>query len=154
MALPQLKLYMLNKTNYNLIDISCIKEILSSYPNEFNIFCEKNQLKPPNILSGRGKDKVPANIMTTEEYNDTYDKNFLVPKPTKAEKGLENTHITVKPLALIEHLVKLFSKENSLVFDPFLGSGTTALACKNTNRRCIGTEINKEYYDICCKRCL
>jgi site-specific DNA-methyltransferase (adenine-specific) len=52
----------------------------------------------------------------------------------------------------MEHLVKLFSKKNALVVDPFLGSGTTALACKNTDRNCIGIELNKEYYDICLKR--
>ena len=98
---------------------------------------------------GKNGDRVPANVMTTEEYTDTYDKNFLISKPTKTEKGNHNTHITVKPLALIEHLVKIFSKKNALVVDPFLGSGTTALACKNTDRRCIGIELNKEYYDIC-----
>ena len=102
---------------------------------------------------GINHDKVPANLITTEEYNDTYDKNFLVPKPTKAEKRTYNTHITVKPLALIEHLIQLFSKKNSLIVDPFLGSGTTALACKNTERKCIGIEINKEYYQIALDRC-
>jgi site-specific DNA-methyltransferase (adenine-specific) len=102
---------------------------------------------------GIEKDRVPANIITTEEINESYDKNFLVSKPTKSEKGDNNTHITVKPLALIEHLVKLFSKENALVVDPFLGSGTTALACKKTNRRCIGIELNAEYYAICLNRC-
>ena len=84
---------------------------------------------------GINNDRVPANIITTEEFNDMYDKNFMVSKPTKNERGDNNTHITVKPLALIEHLLKLFSKENSLIVDPFLGSGTTALACKNTNRK-------------------
>ena len=79
---------------------------------------------------GIDNDRVPANIITTEEYNESYDKNFLVSKPSKSEKGESNTHITVKPLALIEHLIKLFSKKGSLVVDPFLGSGTTALACK------------------------
>lgn len=102
---------------------------------------------------GINNDRVPANIITTEEYNESYDKNFLVSKPSKSEKGENNTHITVKPLALIEHLIKLFSKKNALVVDPFLGSGTTALACKNTGRKCIGTELNKEYYDICLNRC-
>jgi site-specific DNA-methyltransferase (adenine-specific) len=101
---------------------------------------------------GIDNDRVPANIITTEEYNESYDKNFLVSKPGKAEKGEDNTHITVKPIALMEHLVKLFSKKNALVVDPFLGSGTTALACKNTDRNCIGIELNKEYYDICLKR--
>jgi site-specific DNA-methyltransferase (adenine-specific) len=102
---------------------------------------------------GINNDRVPSNVITTEEYNDIYDKNFLISKPTKKEKGIDNDHITVKPLALIEHLIKIFSKEKSLIVDPFLGSGTTALACKNTNRKCIGIEINKDYYDICLKRC-
>jgi site-specific DNA-methyltransferase (adenine-specific) len=102
---------------------------------------------------GIDNDRVPANVMTTEEYNESYDKNFLVSKPSKSEKGENNTHITVKPLALIEHLIKLFSKKGSLVVDPFLGSGTTALACKNTERKCIGIELNSEYYSICLNRC-
>ena len=102
---------------------------------------------------GIDNDRVPANIITTEEYNESYDKNFLVSKPSKSEKGECNTHITVKPLSLIEHLIKLFSKKGSLVVDPFLGSGTTALACKNTERKCFGTELNSEYYNICLERC-
>ena len=69
---------------------------------------------------GIDNNRVPANIITTEEMNESYDKNFLVSKPTKNEKGDSNTHITVKPIALIEHLIKLFSKQNSLVVDPFL----------------------------------
>jgi site-specific DNA-methyltransferase (adenine-specific) len=97
-------------------------------------------------------DKVPANVITTEEYSEIYDKNFLVQKPNKKEKGETNTHITVKPIELMEHLIKLFSKEGSTIVDPFIGSGTTALACKNTNRKCIGIELNKEYYDICLNR--
>jgi len=101
---------------------------------------------------GKDNDRVPANIMTTEEYNESYDKNFLISKPNKKEKGEYNIHITVKPLALIEHLVKLFSKKGSLVVDPFLGSGTTAIACKNTERKCIGIELNEEYYKICLER--
>lgn len=102
---------------------------------------------------GENHDRCPANIVTTEEFHECYDKNFLVSKPTKEEKGKHNTHITVKPVALIEHLVKLFSKKNALVVDPFLGSGTTALACKNTERKCVGIELNQEYYDICVRRC-
>ena len=102
---------------------------------------------------GISNDRVPANIITTEEYNESYDKNFLVSKPSKSEKGENNTHITVKPVSLIEHLIKLFSKKDSLVVDPFLGSGTTALACKNTERKCIGIELNNEYYNISLNRC-
>jgi site-specific DNA-methyltransferase (adenine-specific) len=102
---------------------------------------------------GINSDRVPSNIITTEEIDETYDKNFLVSKPSKTEKGENNTHITVKPISLIEHLIKLFSKENSLVVDPFLGSGTCALACKNLNRKFLGFEINEEYYNISINRC-
>ena len=102
---------------------------------------------------GVNGDRVPANIITTEEYNESYDKNFMISKPSKKEKGENNTHITVKPVELMEHLVKLFSKKDAIVLDPFLGSGTTAIACKNTNRKCIGIELNKEYYDISVDRC-
>ena len=102
---------------------------------------------------GLEKDRTPANIITTEEYNEIYDKNFMVSKPSKEEKGVNNTHITVKPVALLEHLIKLFSKKGATILDPFLGSGTTALACINTERKCIGIEINKEYYDISKQRC-
>lgn len=102
---------------------------------------------------GIDNDRVPANIITTEEYSECYDKNFLVSKPSKNEKGENNTHITVKPIALMEHLIKLFSKKDALIVDPFLGSGTTALACKNTGRKCLGTELNTEYYEICLNRC-
>jgi site-specific DNA-methyltransferase (adenine-specific) len=101
---------------------------------------------------GIDNDKVISNVITTEEFNELYDKNFLISKPNKEEKGEFNNHITVKPVKLIEHLIKIFSKENSLVVDPFLGSGTTAVACKNLNRKCIGIELNKEYYDICLQR--
>ena len=43
------------------------------------------------------------------------DKNFLIPKPSKEEKGDFNTHITVKPIQIMEHLIKIFSKKKSMV---------------------------------------
>jgi site-specific DNA-methyltransferase (adenine-specific) len=101
---------------------------------------------------GKDSNHVPANVITTEEYNDLYDKNFMISKPSKKEKGEYNNHITVKPIKFIEHLITLFSKKNSLIVDPFLGSGTTVLACENTNRQCIGIELNKNYYNISKKR--
>mgnify|MGYP001426490086 CR=1 FL=1 len=112
--------------------------------NELNF---KTGLLDFNQKIGMNNDKVPANILVTEDFNEIYTKNFLVAKPSKKEKG-ENSHITVKPIKLLEHLIKLFSKEQALVVDPFMGSGSTILACKNTNRNYIGIEIEKEYYNI------
>jgi site-specific DNA-methyltransferase (adenine-specific) len=69
-------------------------------------------------------------------------------KPTKKEKGDFNDHVSVKPLELTRHLIRLFTTENSIILDPFLGSGTTAVACKLENRICYGTERETQYYDI------
>ena len=46
------------------------------------------------------------------------------------------------------HLVKLFTKENAVVIDPFMGSGTTAIACIQSKRRYVGFDLNKEYIKI------
>jgi len=60
----------------------------------------------------------------------------------------KNNHPTVKPVALMEYLVKLVTKENAVVLDPFAGSGSTLLACKNLNRQYIGIEREEEYIKI------
>lgn len=61
-------------------------------------------------------------------------------------------HPTIKPLNIIANLITNSSTENAIVLDPFGGSGTTAVACKNTNRNFIVFEINKEYYDSAVNR--
>lgn len=70
------------------------------------------------------------------------------PKPKKSEKGEYNTHVSVKPVALCEHLIGLFTQPNQTILDPFLGSGTTLVASELTGRNCVGFEISKKYYDI------
>tara|TARA_R110000796_G_C14388532_1_gene416139 strand:+ start:44 stop:712 length:669 start_codon:yes stop_codon:yes gene_type:complete len=61
-------------------------------------------------------------------------------------------HPTEKPVLLMEYLIEKFSNENDTVLDPFMGSGTTGLACKNTDREFIGIELDKDYFDIAKKR--
>ena len=60
----------------------------------------------------------------------------------------KNNHPTVKPIKLMEYLIKLVTKENAVVLDPFLGSGTTAIACLKLNRKFIGIEKEEEYVKI------
>ena len=64
----------------------------------------------------------------------------------------KNYHDTEKPVKLMELLVNNSSNENEIVLDPFMGIGTTAIACMNTQRNFIGFEMDKGYYDIACKR--
>lgn len=63
------------------------------------------------------------------------------------EKHEEKIHEAQKPEKLIEYLIKLTTIENQIVFDPFMGSGTTAVSAKNLNRQFIGFEIMEEYYN-------
>ncbi|MCD6220466.1 site-specific DNA-methyltransferase, partial [Candidatus Calescamantes bacterium] len=67
--------------------------------------------------------------------------------------GKENTkHPTQKPIKLIERIVRCSSRENNLVLDPFLGSGTTAVVCEKINRRWIGIEISDDFCNIAKRR--
>ena len=61
-------------------------------------------------------------------------------------------HPTQKPIDLMERIVKTSSKEGGIILDPFIGSGTTAIACINTNRNYIGFELDKHYCDIANER--
>ena len=70
------------------------------------------------------------------------------------EFGLDknSSHPTQKPIALMEYLIKTYSNENETVLDNTMGSGTTGVACINTNRKFIGIELDKNYFDIAKKR--
>ena len=62
------------------------------------------------------------------------------------------THPTEKPVDLLEFYIKNSSNEGDIVLDPFMGSGSTAIACINTNRRFIGFELDEKYYKIAIER--
>lgn len=100
-----------------------------------------------------GDNMYPANVFTIETINELIDRAFLLPKPTKKEKGEYNDHRTVKPLTICEYLMKLsvFSK-SAIMLDPFIGSGTTAVAAKKFGINYIGIDINEKYVRISEKR--
>lgn len=61
-------------------------------------------------------------------------------------------HPTQKPFEIIEQLLKIHSNENDVVLDCFIGSGTTAVACKMNNRKWLGFELEREYFELANKR--
>ena len=67
-------------------------------------------------------------------------------------RPVANFHPTVKPIALMEYLVKLVSREGQVILDPFMGSGTTGMACKKLDREFIGIEMMPEYMEIAKRR--
>lgn len=67
-------------------------------------------------------------------------------------KGNVGSHPNQKPVELLEYLIKTYTKENDLVLDFTMGSGSTGVACQNTNRDFIGIELDKDYYSIAVER--
>lgn len=68
----------------------------------------------------------------------------LTPRKEKKYGG----HPTQKPLSILDFFINLLSNENDIVFDPFMGSGSTGVSCMINKRKFIGIELSKEYYEI------
>ena len=86
------------------------------------------------------------------EYKDTGKRYPLQIVKFKRDVLTSNLHPTQKPLELMEYLVKTYSNEGDTVLDFTMGSGTTGVACKNTNRKFIGIELDENYYKIAQER--
>lgn len=74
------------------------------------------------------------------------------PKASKRERGDGNHHPTVKPIKLMEYLVRLVTPPGGTVLDPFMGSGTTGIAAKNLGFGFVGIERSEEYFEIAKRR--
>ena len=96
------------------------------------------------VVGSKGEAKIPNFL------NQIYMHNFFE-TPNASIYG-ETKHPTEKPISLIKWLIKTGSKEGDAVLDPFMGSGTTGIACKMLNRTFIGFELSREYFDIAEKR--
>lgn len=77
---------------------------------------------------------------------------FYVAKSSKRERGEGNAHPTVKPIKLMEYLIKLVTPPNGTTLDPFMGSGTTGVAAKQLGFDFIGCEMSENYFDIAKQR--
>lgn len=82
-------------------------------------------------------------------WNSNYEHNII---KCQAPKGKNRFHPTQKPVELIKKLVSLSTKEGGLVLDPFMGSGTTAVACIESKRNFIGFELSKTYHKMAVNR--
>ena len=82
------------------------------------------------------------------EYKDTGKRYPLQIVQFKRDVLTSNLHPTQKPLELMEYLVKTYSNEGDIILDFTMGSGTTGVACLNTNRKFIGIEADKNYFEI------
>lgn len=131
-------------------------------------------LNVPTVLWGGNHyaDKLPASggwLVWDKERPDTLDQSTCELAWTNCVKGVrrfrhlwngmmrasehgENYHATQKPVALMAWVLGLSWVPDGTVFDPFMGSGTTGVACAKLGRKFIGCEIEPSYFDIACKR--
>lgn len=81
--------------------------------------------------------------------NNTYTKNII---STSVNSNMPKEHKAVMKKEVCDWFIKNFTKENDIVLDPFLGTGTTACVCVEQNRHYIGFEISEQYFDMACHR--
>ena len=96
------------------------------------------------------------NHLDLEKKPKKYDPNFVNPSTVLDFKVVPNRngklHPTQKPVDLLEYLIKTYTNEGDLVLDFCMGSGSTGIACLNTNRKFIGIELDEKYFNIAIKR--
>jgi len=97
-----------------------------------------------------------SNHVKMKKVKKHYDENLVNPSSVILFKSPPNRkgklHPTQKPVSLMEYLIKTYTNENETVLDFTMGSGTTGIACLNTNRRFIGIEQDDKYFEIAKKR--
>jgi DNA modification methylase len=122
--------------------------VVGLFPETKSGKMKEGQIRTSKPLFGSKTDHI------AETYGDSGSaaRFFYCAKASKSERGEGNTHPTVKPLALMKYLLTLGLPPGGTVLDPFCGSGTTALACKELGRNYICIEKELEYYQIACNR--
>jgi site-specific DNA-methyltransferase (adenine-specific) len=107
-----------------------------------------------NIKSYRSK-KLQTDVYGEMKNDYSYESTERYPRSIQTfstDTRNSSLHPTQKPVALLEWLIKTYSNENEIILDNCMGSGSTAIACINTNRKYIGFELDKNYYGIAINR--
>lgn len=141
-----------SKSRYFDIDVWAEKHGLLQFPKaskrERNEGCEGLDNKKFTAGNYSQSPVCKTCDLTLNGTNDHFECSGEVYYREMESKNTGNNHPTVKPVHLMSWLVRLVSKEGDTVLDPFMGSGTTGVACKKLNRDFIGIELSEEYCDI------
>ena len=162
-------------TQFNLCTERCYNDLIMLYGiDKMNSFIEFEKLKTDNLnwlesfprtynpqMRERDKPRLSKNNGNTEVYGnqnkfngDMLEKSYPINIIEFDKSGHSNMlhHPTQKPIELLEYLIKTYTDEGMTVFDATMGSGSTGVACKNTNRNFIGIEKDDKYFEIAEKR--
>lgn len=107
----------------------------------------KGHIKKTSFRAKHLQTEVYGEMKNDYNYNSTerYPRSIQVFSTDTQNSSL---HPTQKPVALMEYLIKTYTNENEIVLDFTMGSGSTGVACKNTNREFIGIELDENYFNI------
>jgi DNA modification methylase len=144
--------------------LNCNKQPLNVHEN-ISVFYSKQCTYNPQKTTGH-KSYNKSKYNTEEKYSpNVYGKLHRTDKKNEGErhptklvtfsqdwKRQDQIHPTQKPVALMEYLIKTYTNENETVLDFTMGSGSTGVACINTNRNFIGIEQDKKYFEIALER--
>ena len=121
------------------------------------VFCKGTPVYYPQMTEGNAYNKGVRKKQTENDVYGSYEQvevksdGLRYPRSVQYFRTAEcenQIHPTQKPLELMEYLIKTYTNENEIVLDFTMGSGTTGVACVNTNRKFIGIELDDNYFDI------
>lgn len=124
------------------------------------VFYNKLPTYNPQKTKGHKRKTAKKKVVVSECYGKdislpNYDSTERYPRSIQrfsSDKRFNNLHPTQKPVALMEYLIKTYTNERDTVLDFTMGSGTTGVAAKNLNRKFIGIELDKGYFDVATNR--
>jgi site-specific DNA-methyltransferase (adenine-specific)/modification methylase len=108
------------------------------FANEYIIYA----INDPTVKPGG----VTFNFLGQKEMHNTIITSALQGRERLRDENHKALHPTQKPLSILKKLILIASKEGDVVLDPFMGIGSTAVACKETGRKYVGCEIDKDYF--------
>jgi site-specific DNA-methyltransferase (adenine-specific) len=131
---------------------------------DMNIFYKKPPIYNPQMWEGKENHSQGTQVGKKQKTMNNYGEVTINPNDNgtlkyprsvwKYDRPHPPIHPTQKPIQLCEDLVKTYTNEGDIVLDNCMGSGTTAIACMNTNRNFIGFELDETYFDLAKERIL
>jgi len=138
----------LKELNIDKSRIGTEKRINSGFSGKRNIYEPANKSKATECIG-----RYPANLLHDGNTGiEQFTNYFYCAKADEKDRNTYNTHPTVKPIKLMEYLIRLVCPVGSLILDPFMGSGSTGKAALQQGMNFIGIEQNAEYIQIAKKR--
>lgn len=114
------------------------------FANEYILYAINNPIAKPG--------QVTFNFQGQKEMHNTIITSALQGKERLKNKNGKTAHPTQKPLSVLKKLIEIASNKGDIVLDPFMGVGSTAVACKELGRNYLGCEIDKDYLKFAIKR--